>query len=71
MPINEWLNLVEETKRCVLSVPEEFLCRELPPAPILAAAINQVFDGFLRDQRLLALQTSKAFRIPPPNDQLK
>ena len=64
MQVKEWLRLVRESKESVLNHPEDFFCMELPPAPLYCAAIEKVFQGFLEDQRLLALQTSKGFRIP-------
>lgn len=64
LDIKEWLQLVHDTKESVIESPEEFLCTELPPRAILVAAIEKVFEGFLEDQRLLAAQTSKGFRIP-------
>lgn len=64
MPVKEWLQLVDETKQSILDFPEDFFCRELPEPALYRAAIEKVFAGFLEDQRLLALQTSKGFRIP-------
>jgi hypothetical protein len=64
MPVKEWLRLVDETKESILNFPEDYFCRELPATPLYRAAIEKVFLGFLEDQRLLALQTSKGFRIP-------
>lgn len=64
MPVKEWLRLVHETKESILDFPEDFFCKELPGMPLYRAAIEKVFQGFLEDQRLLALQTSKGFRIP-------
>jgi hypothetical protein len=64
MPVKEWLRLVYETKASILDSPDEFFCCELPLPSIFGAAIERVFDGFLEDQRLLALQTPRSFRIP-------
>lgn len=64
LPVSEWLRLVQETKECILRQPDEFFCRDLPAEPVLSAALEKVFDRFLEDQRLLALQTSKGFRKP-------
>jgi hypothetical protein len=64
MPVKEWLRLVHETKESILNFPEEFFCSELPARDLYSAAIEKVFAGFLEDQRLLAMQTSKGFKIP-------
>jgi len=66
LSVKEWLSLVQETKESILNYPEDYFCTELPPRSLLAEAIEKVFDGFLEDQRLLALQTSKGFKIPRP-----
>ena len=60
----DWLQLVEETKQSVIQSPEEFVCKELPPKAVWLASIEKVFEGFLEDQRLLAAQSSKSFRLP-------
>ena len=64
IPVEAWLNLVEATKESILRSPEESFCTDLPPKTVFYAAIEKVFDGFLEDQRLLAQQTSKPFKIP-------
>ena len=64
MPVKEWLRLVEDTKACILEMPEDFFCGPLPPRSMYCTAIERVFSGFLEDQRLLALQTPWGFRIP-------
>jgi len=64
MPVSEWLRLVHETRDSILDYPEEYFCGELPPRRVFREAIEKVFEGFLEDQRLLALQTSKGFRLP-------
>jgi hypothetical protein len=64
MPVKEWLHLVYETKASILDSPDEFFCCDLPLPSSFRSAIEKVFDGFLEDQRLLALQTSRTFRIP-------
>lgn len=77
MSAHDWLQLVHETRESILSHPEEYFCSELPPKSLLREAIDKVFEGFLTDQRLLALQKSKAFRIPVkltrrgPDDQTR
>jgi hypothetical protein len=55
---------MQETKESILKFPEDFFCTELPASPLFPDAIEKVFDGFLEDQRFLALQTSKGLRIP-------
>lgn len=62
--VNEWLQLVRETKQWILEEPEIFFGDALPPRRDLCRAIDAVFAGFLEDQRLLANQTDKRFRIP-------
>lgn len=64
LPVNEWLELVENTRQSILSRPQDYICGELPPPTILANVIEQVFAGFLEDQRLRAVQTGRPFRIP-------
>ncbi|MGC1243697.1 MAG: hypothetical protein WA874_19030 [Chryseosolibacter sp.] len=64
MAIQEWLRLVQETKESILTHPEEYFCSPLPSAEPFCQAVEKVFAGFLEDQRLLALQTSKGFKIP-------
>ena len=64
LPVDEWLTLVEDTRQSILDRPEDYLGTELPPPAILATAIEQVFAGFLEDQRLRAVQTGRPFRIP-------
>ncbi len=64
LEIKDWLQLVYETKQSIIESPEDFLCMELPPKAILFSSIEKVFEGFLQDQRLLAAQTSKGFRMP-------
>ncbi|HEX8040497.1 MAG TPA: hypothetical protein VF490_15165 [Chryseosolibacter sp.] len=70
LPVSEWLHLVQETKECILRHPREFFCHELPPEPLVSTVLEKVFDRFLEDQRLLALQTSKGFRKPRPHTDL-
>ena len=64
LTVDEWLSLVEETRQSILSCREDFFCHDLPADPLFSSAIEKVFDTFLEGQRLLALQTSKAFRRP-------
>ncbi len=64
LPVKEWLVLVEDTKQSILNCPRDFFCRDVPPEPVFSTALEKVFDAFLEDQRLLALQTSKGFRKP-------
>ena len=59
--INEWLDLVQETKQSIINSPNEFFCMELPSETIFHAALEKVFEGFLADQRLLAIQTPRPF----------
>lgn len=68
LPVKEWLELVDETKHSILSKPEEYFSFELPPQPVLVSVIEQVFLGFLEDQRLRAVQAARPFKIPRPND---
>ena len=68
MAIKDWLHLVQETKESILKHPEEYFCNDLPPMSVYFEAIDHVFAGFLEDQRLLALQTSKGFKIPTRKD---
>ena len=60
----EWLDLVRETKAWILEEPEIFFGNDLPPRQIVCQAVDGVFEGFLEDQRLLANQTDKRFRMP-------
>ena len=62
--VSEWLDLVRETKQWILDEPELFFGDKLPPKHILSQAIDGVFESFLEDQRLLANQTGKRFRMP-------
>lgn len=64
MPVNEWLQFVQKTKDCILSAPDSFFGNELPVQSVLSEAIDKVFECFLEDQRLLANQTPKRFKIP-------
>lgn len=64
LDVKEWLQLVHDTKQSVIESSHEFFCKELPPKAVVLAAIEKVFEGFLEDQRLLAAQTSKGFRMP-------
>lgn len=68
LSVGEWLDLVQKTKESILTDPAEFLGPDLPEEQLLRDAIDSVFQGFLEDQRLLANQTPKKFRIP---DDLK
>lgn len=63
MPVAEWLKLVDDTKQSIIDNPQDFLPGGVPPGLLFHAAIEKVFDGFLEDQRLLALQTSPGFKI--------
>jgi DNA-directed RNA polymerase specialized sigma24 family protein len=67
LPVREWLDLVQETWDCVLEYPEDFFGNDLPPTWLLSMTINKVFEGFLEDQRLVANQTTRRFKIPPPS----
>lgn len=64
LSVPEWLELVRTTKECIIDEPESFFGPDLPPQHILHEIINNVFAGFLEDQRLLANQSDKKFRIP-------
>lgn len=64
LPVEEWLQLVEETRQSILDAPGEYFCEELPPEPVLTTAIEHVFAGFLEDQRIRAVQTTRPFKIP-------
>lgn len=64
LPVDEWLDLVENTRQSILDRPQDYVCGELPPASTLTTVIEQVFAGFLEDQRLRAVQTGRPFRIP-------
>lgn len=66
--VSDWLGLVQETKESILKHPEEYFCSDVPSTSIYFEVIDQVFAGFLEDQRLLALQTSKGFKIPTRKD---
>ena len=57
--INEWLELVQQTKHSILNNPGDFFCMALPSGPVFHAAIEKVFECFLQDQRLLAIQTPR------------
>lgn len=63
MPVGEWLKLVDDTKQCIIANSHDFLPGGVPPGLLFHTAIQKVFDGFLEDQRLLALQTSPGFKI--------
>ncbi|HEU5147825.1 MAG TPA: hypothetical protein VFT90_13960 [Chryseosolibacter sp.] len=67
LPVDEWLELVEQTKQSILNTPKEYFGQELPPKSILVAAIELVFTGFLEDQHLRAVQTGRPFRLRRPN----
>lgn len=64
LSVPEWLELVRKTKESVLDEPETFFGADLPARPVLCEIIDSVFAGFLEDQRLLANQTDKKFKIP-------
>ena len=64
MPFTVWMALVAETKQLVLNSPQDFFCGELPSPPTLSVAIEQVFQGFIEDQRIRAVQTSQPFKLP-------
>lgn len=64
LPVDEWLELVKNSRESILSEPETFFGDDLPANPVLHEAIDKVFESFLEDQRLLANQTEKRFRIP-------
>lgn len=63
LPVAEWLQLVAETQQSILDAPEEYFCEELPAEAIFNTAIEQVFAGFLEDQRIRAVQTARPFKI--------
>ena len=64
LPHKEWLCLVDEIKKSILSCPHDFFCYELPPDSVMTDAIGRVFDGFLEDQRLREIQALVHFKIP-------
>ena len=64
LPVDEWLELVANTQRSIYARPQDYISGELPPAPITARVIEQVFASFLEDQRLRAVQTGRPFRKP-------
>jgi hypothetical protein len=59
LPNEEWVKLIYETRESIKFHPEEYLGPDLPSQEIVSAAINQVFEGFLRDIHLRKVQ---AFR---------
>jgi len=63
LPVDEWLELVEQTRQSILASPTEYFCEELPAEAIFNTAIEQVFAGFLEDQRIRAVQTARPFKI--------
>ena len=64
LAVREWLDLVQRTKDCILDDPTGFFGDTLPGETLFRKAIDKVFEGFLEDQRLVANQTGKGFRIP-------
>lgn len=63
LPVDEWLQLVAETRQSILDAPEEYFCEELPAEAVFCTAIEQVFAGFLEDQRIRAVQTGRPFKV--------
>jgi hypothetical protein len=50
-----WLNFVSLTKESILKNPENFV-RPIPDQRLFSDAIEQVFQGFLADQKIRDVQ---------------
>jgi hypothetical protein len=50
-----WLNFVSSTKESILKNPENFV-RSIPDQKLFSDAIEQVFQGFLDDQKIREVQ---------------
>lgn len=59
LPEDEWLMLLNDTKRCIIQYPNDFFCGDLPSKKIIAMAVHLVFEGFTRDLHIRKVQ---AFR---------
>jgi hypothetical protein len=66
LPYKQWLKLVEETKELILTSPKDFFRDEVPGPLIFSAAIKQVFEGFLEDQRIRLVQAP--VHLKPSNE---
>jgi hypothetical protein len=57
MPPEEWRQLLEQTRICIINHPEDFLGDQLPSHEITKEAINQVFNGFAYDMHIRKVQS--------------
>jgi hypothetical protein len=49
LPVGEWRDFVQLTRKSILEHPDQYLEGDLPTAEILVQVINAVFDDFLKD----------------------
>lgn len=50
LTLNEWLELVEQTKRSIKSNPQEFLGSDLPESALLMDILDEIFVEFHRER---------------------
>jgi hypothetical protein len=55
---DEWLHLIEETKKFILANPLNYL-KSIPETDVLVTALDLVFCGFLKDQKIRYSQKKK------------
>ncbi|HYG17950.1 MAG TPA: hypothetical protein VD816_03440 [Ohtaekwangia sp.] len=54
---DEWHVLVDQTRTAITQYPDQFLGSNLPSKDITRAAIDLVFEGFLRDMHIRKVQS--------------
>lgn len=57
MSTEDWRVLVEETKKCIVKYPGDFLGPEVRRGKITRAAIHLVFEGFMKDMHIREVQS--------------
>ena len=57
LPEPIWQMLLDEARASVLRHPKEYLGPNLPDKQITREAIHQVFDGFIKDLHIRAVQS--------------
>jgi len=57
LPIAEWLQFVEVTRKSILLHPDQYLEKDVPSKEILETIINKIFEDFLNSSQRIASLT--------------